>query len=66
MGMSLPAESTGREALSKADMRLSARERRLQGISDVPQASAALVGEDLHWLLNGAGDPGSSTLPITQ
>ena len=45
-------------------MRLSARERRLRGISEAPQASAALVSDDLHWLLNGAGDPSSSALPV--
>lgn len=61
MGVSLPAESKGQEQLGEADMRLSARERRMQGITANPQASAALVGEDVHWLLSGNSDPCSST-----
>ena len=61
MGVSLAAESSGQGALSEADMRLSARERRLKGIQDTPQASATLVGEDVSWLLDGGRDPCSST-----
>lgn len=63
MGIRLPAHSTGPEVPSEADTRLSAREKRLRGITSEPQASADLVSEELVWLLNGRTNPCTSALP---